>query len=36
MAKIYYTQIKRGTITIENVPERWRGEVEKLIEANKK
>jgi len=36
MAKIYYTQIKRGTITLDNVPKRWRGEVEKLIKADGK
>lgn len=31
MAKIYARQIKRGAISIEDVPEMWRGEVEKLL-----
>lgn len=33
MAKIYATQIKRGAITIEDVPQKWRKEVEALINA---
>lgn len=33
MAKIYIRQIKRGAITIEDVPEKWRGDVEKLLES---
>ena len=32
MAKIYYNLIKKGKITIEDVPEKWRAEVEKMIE----
>ncbi len=34
MAKIYYKQIIRGAITLENVPDKWRGEVEKLIKGD--
>ena len=32
MAKIYAAQIRKGSITLENVPEKWRGEVIKLLE----
>ena len=32
MAKIYVRKIKAGQMTIDNVPERWRAEVEKLLE----
>lgn len=32
MAKIYYRRIKDGIMTIEEVPERWRAEVERLLE----
>lgn len=31
MAKIYVTQIKRGVITLDKVPARWRTETEKLL-----
>lgn len=31
MAKIYYRQILKGNITIDDVPEKWRAEVEKLL-----
>ena len=34
MAKIYYKQILKGVITIDDVPERWRNEVEKMLEGN--
>ena len=34
MAKIYYRRIKDGIMTIEEVPERWRAEVESLLEAD--
>ena len=30
MAKIYYKQILNGKITIHDVPQRWREQVEKL------
>lgn len=33
MAKIYVRQIKRGAITIEDVPEKWKADVEKLLES---
>lgn len=36
MAKIYYKQIIRGAITLEDVPEKWRGEVEKLFKTESK
>lgn len=32
MAKIYYRQIIAGKITLEDVPERWREEVRKMLE----
>ena len=31
MAKIYYRRIKDGIMTIEDVPQRWREAVEKLL-----
>lgn len=33
MAKIYYNRIKAGKWTIEQVPERWKGEVQNLLDA---
>lgn len=33
MAKIYANRIKAGKWRIEDVPERWRAEVEKLLEG---
>lgn len=33
MAKIYYRQIKAGKRTIEEVPERWREQVQSLLDA---
>lgn len=35
MAKIYYKKIKAGSMTIDNVPVRWREEVQKLLDADK-
>ena len=32
MAKIYYRKIKAGKMTIEEVPERWRAEVQKMLD----
>ena len=32
MAKIYVRRIKAGLMTIDEVPERWREEVERLLE----
>ncbi|MGN0689272.1 MAG: CD1375 family protein [Oscillospiraceae bacterium] len=31
MAKVYYNLIKKGLKTIEDVPQKWRSEVEKLL-----
>lgn len=31
MAKIFVTQIKRGTITLKDVPKQWRKSVEVLL-----
>lgn len=33
MAKIFYKQIIKGAITIDDVPEKWRSEVEKMLES---
>lgn len=33
MAKFYYTQIKLGNMTIDEVPTRWRVSVDKLLNA---
>lgn len=33
MAKIYYRRIKAGDMTIEQVPERWREQVQALLDA---
>lgn len=32
MAKLYYNRIKAGSMTLEEVPELWRSEVEALLE----
>ena len=32
MAKIYYRRIVAGEMTLEEVPERWRDEVQKLLD----
>lgn len=32
MAKIYYKKIINGEMTLDQVPERWREEVKKLLE----
>lgn len=34
MAKIYYRWITAGRMTIDEVPERWREQVRKLLDAN--
>ncbi len=34
MAKIYYKKIKKGEMTIEEVPEHWRAAVQALIDAD--
>lgn len=33
MAKIYYKRIVAGKMTLEDVPERWRAQVEKMLES---
>lgn len=33
MAKIYYRWINAGRMTIDEVPERWREQVRKLLDA---
>lgn len=33
MAKIYANLIRKGLKTIEDVPEKWRADVEALLEA---
>lgn len=35
MAKIFYKQIIKGAITIDDVPEKWRSEVEKMMEGER-
>ena len=32
MAKIYYKRIIAGEMTLEDVPERWRAQVERMLE----
>lgn len=32
MAKIYYNRIKRGEITIDDVPVKWRAAVQELLD----
>ena len=34
MAKIYYRKILAGEMTIEDVPARWRDEVQVLLDGN--
>ena len=34
MARIYYRQIKAGKRTLEGVPEYWREQVRKMLEAD--
>lgn len=34
MAKIYYRRIKDGVMTIEEVPARWREQVEGMLEED--
>lgn len=33
MVKFYVTQIKLGKITLEDVPEKWRSQVEALLKG---
>lgn len=34
MAKVYYRKIKAGELTIEDVPTRWRTQVQALLDAD--
>ena len=34
MAKFYYGRIKRGKLAIDDVPERWRDQVQALLDAD--
>ena len=34
MTKIYYNRIKAGIMTIEEVPQRWRAQVQALLDAD--
>lgn len=36
MAKIYFNRIKRGDMTLEEVPLKWRRQVEKMLAAEEK
>lgn len=33
MAKIFYKQILKGAIALEDVPDKWREEVRKMLEG---
>lgn len=33
MAKIFYKQILKGAIALEDVPDKWRDEVRKMLES---
>lgn len=35
MAKIYYDLIKKDLRTIEQVPDRWRADVQSMLDADK-
>ena len=35
MVKIYYNRIKAGKWTIDKVPERWRADVQAMLDADK-
>lgn len=34
MAKVYARMVKSGKMTLERVPEKWRGQVEQLLREN--
>ncbi len=34
MAKVYARMVKNGKMMLGNVPEKWRGQVEKLLEED--
>ena len=33
MVKVFYKRIKAGEMTLEDVPVRWRAQVEKMLES---
>ena len=33
MAKLYYIKVANGSMTLDEVPDKWRAEVRALIEA---
>lgn len=35
MAKVYARMVKSGKMTLERVPEKWRGQVEQLLREDK-
>lgn len=35
MARFYYGRIKRGKLAIKEVPERWRDQLQALLDADK-
>ena len=35
MAKIFYKRIKRGIMTLDEVPSLWHDKVEEMLEADK-
>ncbi len=36
MVNFYVMMIHKGAIALDNVPDKWRGEVEKIIKAEEK
>lgn len=34
MAKVYYRKIKSGLMTIDDVPDRWRAEVQRMLDED--
>lgn len=34
MAKVYYRKIKSGLMTIDDVPDRWREEVQRMLDED--
>ena len=33
MARLYWIKVKNGSMTLDEVPDKWRGEVQALMEA---
>ena len=34
MAKVYYRKIKSGLMTVDDVPDRWREEVQRMLDED--